>query len=231
MVPVGPEQHHRKYLEECLTSIDRQSVLPSEVLLVDDMAGLPDIVGDFKGYATRIWGAPWRLGVSAAFNCGVALAEQELVLMLGADDWLEPECVEKCLRRYAEVNEPLGYYSLTVKYHWEGVEPVNVEAGDIQTSPCGAAMVTKALWRHTGGFPFEAGTSGDGALVSILIAHKKAGKLFAVAEGEPLYNYRAWPGSDTEVHRSWIFEGQSPIELMRHGITANWKQPAWGRYS
>lgn len=227
VVPVGPEQHHRRYLEECLLSVERQSVLPNEILLVDDMAGMADIHSN--GFPIRTWRAPWRLGVSAAFNCGVALAEQELVLMLGADDWLEPECVEECLSRYEEIEDPLGYYSLTVKYHAGegGVIPLEKDLPDgIQTAPCGAAMVTKTLWVHTGGFPYEAATSSDGAFISILMTHPKAGKLIPVQEGIPLYNYRVWEGTDTRAHGRW----NVPIMATRNLLAQEWKQPQWGRY-
>lgn len=229
VVPVGPEQHHRRYLEECLLSVSRQTRLPNEVLLVDDMAGMPAGLDHSNGYPTRTWRAPWRLGVAAAFNCGVALAEQELVLMLGADDWLEPECLEACLEAYKKQGEdPLGYYYLSVRYHAEADSSIPQGLDDgVQTVPCNAAMVTKKLWDSTGGFPPEASTAPDAAFVSVLLVHEKAGKLIPVEEGKPLYNYRVWGGTDTRKHSLWT----DSFVRTRHLITQYWEPPAWGRYS
>ncbi|GAG14074.1 unnamed protein product, partial [marine sediment metagenome] len=79
-IPVGPELHHRRWLDECLDSITGQTVPPDEVLLIDDMAGLPS----YRKRGYRVWRSPWLLGTAHAFNFGVALAAHELVIMLGS---------------------------------------------------------------------------------------------------------------------------------------------------
>ncbi len=243
VVPVGPEQHHSQYLEECLDSLHLQTLRPQEILIIDDMAGLRGDVrvgeedvdavcqfwgGPFDG--CRIWYAPWRLGVAAAFNCGVALARNNLVLMVGADDWLEPECLEACLEAFQKQEEDLlCYYYLSVRYHAEdGFEiPRDLEDG-VQTLPCNAAMVSKQLWANTGGFPPETGSGApDAALISILMVHAEAGKLIPVAEGNPLYNVRIHEGQDTCGRAPW----QSVIIPTRNILTQLWKAPVWGRSS
>lgn len=229
-VPVGPEQHHRRYLKECLSSVSRQTRPPHDVLIVDDMAGMPAGLDHSNGYPVRTWRSPWRLGVAAAFNCGVALADQELVLMVGADDWLEPECLEACLDAFQKQGEdPLCYYYLSVRYHAEeGFSiPHGLEDG-VQTLPCNAAMVSKKLWANTGGFPPETSSGApDAALISILMVHKEAGQLIPVAEGNPLYNVRIHNGQDTCGRAPW----QSVIIPTRNILTQLWKAPAWGRSS
>ena len=228
VVPVGPEQHHRRYLEECLSSISRQTRPPHDVVIVDDMAGMPARLDPSNGYPVRTWMAPWRLGVAAAFNCGVALADQELVLMVGADDWLEPECLEACLEAFQQQKEDLlCYYHLSVRYHAEeGFEIPRDLADGVQTLPCNAAMVSKHLWANTGGFPPETGSGApDAALISIMMVHAAAGKLIPVAEGRPLYNVRINEGQDTFGRAPW----QNVIIPTRNILTQLWKAPEWGR--
>ena len=243
-IPVGPEQHHSQYLEECLDSLNLQTLRPQEILIIDDMAGLglgplsfpvnePAGVrvvddGNSRLGGCRVWAAPWRLGVAAAFNCGVALARNDLVLMVGADDWLEPECLEACLEAFKkQAEDQLCYYYLSVRYHAEeGFSiPRDLEDG-IQTLPCNAAMVSKHLWANTGGFPPETGSGApDAALISTLMGNAAAGKLIPVAEGRPLYNVRIHEGQDTRGRAPW----QTVIISTRNLLTQQWKVPTWGR--
>ncbi len=234
-IPVGPKEHHALYLEECLASIQKQTLPPNEVLIIDDMHGTA-----CHCFHQHVWGArdaglpirvhspPWHLGVAAAFNFGIALAQNDLVLMVGADDWLEPGCLEACLDAFRKQNEDwLGYYYLSVRYHAEeGFEIPRDLADGVQTLPCNAAMVSKHLWANTGGFPPETGSGApDAALISILMVHADAGKLIPVAEGNPLYNVRIHNGQDTCGRAPW----QSVIIPTRNILTQLWEAPAWGR--
>jgi len=207
-VPVGPEPHHAWYLEEAVLSARGAD----EVLIIDDMHGLPD------GYlGARVWHAPWRLGVGAAFNAGVALAANELVFMLGADDRLLDGCLEQCVRSY-EQNKRDGYYWVGVAYS---------DGRPDQFEPCNAAMVTKGLWRATGGFPPETGSGApDCALISVLMRHMPKA-LICVNHTEPLYWYRWHPDTDTASRAPW----QGVILETRDKLAELWRPPRWGRYT
>src|SRR5262245_63733783 len=91
-IPVGPNASNRRWLGECLASIAEQTVTPNEILLIDDGANLDP----FDYPALRVERTPWRLGVAGAFNAGVALAKNDLVLMLGSDDRLHPAAIQAC---------------------------------------------------------------------------------------------------------------------------------------
>lgn len=233
-IPVGPFSTDQQWLEECLTSVRAQTRKADEILLVDDMAGLP-LDGAFplgdgswqvdKGLLApcRIWRTSWRVGVADAFNFGVALARSELVFMLGADDTLHPECLERCLDAY-EKDAP-DVRDLT--YYFVGVQYLDDREVDKQFVPCNAAMVTKSLWQRCGGFASETGSGApDAALISVMMIHPEAGRFTGVGEGMCLYNYRPHADTDTAKRAAW----QNIILETRNVLTRDWKQPEWGRY-
>jgi len=235
-IPVGPRSTDQQWLEECLASVRAQTREADEILLIDDMAGLP--LGDAFPLGDgswkvdsgplagcRIWRTPWRVGVGDAFNFGVALAKSELVFMLGADDLLHPECLERCLDAY-EKEEP---DARDLTYYFVGVQYLDGREDDKQFEPCNAAMVTKSLWRRCGGFaPESASGAPDAALLSVLIGHSgEAGRIVGVGRGMLLYNCRPHYDSDTGSKGAhW----QGIILPTRDYLTREWKQPEWGRY-
>jgi len=237
-IPVGPFSTDQQWLEECLASVQEQTCEADEILLIDDMAGLklgPSafsledgsyLVDDMriKFGGCRIWKSPWRLGVAHAFNFGVALAENELVFMLGADDTLHPECLERCAAAY-EKDEPS---TRDLTYYFVGVQYLDGRVDDKQFVPCNAAMVTKSLWQRCGGFAVESASGApDAALISVMMVHPEAGRFTGVGEGMCLYNYRPHTNTDTAKRGAW----QGVILETRNVLTRDWKQPEWGRYA
>ena len=190
-IPVGPHPSNVRWLGECLASIAEQTMTPDEILIIDDGANL-----DPATYpAVRIWRTPWRSGVAHAFNYGVALAKNDLVLMLGSDDRLMPYAIQACQWVWDHYHDPLGYYYFIIEY----------ESGRFQDIPCNGAMVHKALWNHTGGFPVESAMGApDTWLISLLYAsHGRAGNLYQVSPA-PLYWYRDHPDTDTVQRGAWM---------------------------
>lgn len=217
VIPVGPEPHHARWLPEAIQSVRDQTYLVDEILIVDDMHGID---AGSLGRGVTIWKAPWRMGVAHAFNAGVGLAAHELVFLLGADDTLYPQCIERCVQSYLSPF-PLRdqtYYAVPVQYS------DNRRDGSPQRVPCGAAMVTKSLWRHTGGFPVESASgASDAALLSILMANTDAGRIEMVGD-EALYRYRAHDESETACSQRW----QGVILETRRLVTETWTPPRWG---
>lgn len=211
-IPVGPSVANRRWLFDAVQSVQRQTLRePIELLLIDDMAGLPE--PDLLAWNVRVWHAPWRLGVAHAFNFGVMLAQHERVFMLGSDDWLEPTCLVQCLQTYNALLCPeAAYLYVNVRYS---------DSRPDQFVPCNAAMVTKELWRQTGGFPVESASGApDAALISILMRHRPE-TLYHVP-GPPLYNYRVHDDTDTAQRGPW----QGVILETRNLLTELWKPPA-----
>jgi glycosyltransferase involved in cell wall biosynthesis len=209
VIPVGPHEANTRWLNECLQSVKAQTVAPVEIILVDDEGPSYRSVTRLACYsndATRIVYPRIRLGVGQAFNFGIAFANTECVLMLGSDDTLEPICIEQCLNAYAIHKEQDAYYALPVKY---------MNSGQVQFTPCNAAMVTKGFWRMTGGFPIEATTAPDAALLSICLRHQLP---VHVVGDKPLYNYRDHDETDTIRHAAW----HDVVIQIRHLVTLEW---------
>lgn len=204
-IPVGPYAWYKRYLAEALDSVMQQTMQPHDVVIVDDMADLTvddlrpmigaedRVVADpnarfalrvvHKGRdVVRVWRAPWRLGIPGCANVGIALGQTDLVFQFSCDDRLLPACIEECWREWEKRNDPLGYYWVAVEY----------STGETQDLPCGHAMIPKALWRHTGGFPAETGIGGcDAAFISMMLTQgRRAGRLYQVGGGVPLYWHR-----------------------------------------
>lgn len=227
VIPVGPNPSNKQWLDECLDSVYAQSHRADEILLIDDGAKLdfayaydPNGFGDLhvgsKTYMdVRRWKSPWPSGVAHAFNFGVSLARNNLVLMLGSDDWLDSRAIELLLETYEEKKQMDAYYSFTIRYS---------DNGELQNMPCNCAAVTKGLWRLTGGFPPEAEVGAcDSIFISMMLKHHPK-RLIRVAYGYPLYNYRRHEGSDTGT-RPVAYQGV--IHTVRDIYTTNWKQPSW----
>lgn len=219
MIPVGPYPENVKWLAECIESVCAQILKPEQVVFVNDMSSI-----DFSYFDHRLWKSnietywydpPWRLGVGHAFNFGVRVAPTECVFMLGSDDTLEPDCLERCMEAYNVQKRFFGYYWVPVRY---------MDDGSVQALPCNAAMITKSLWKRTGGFPVEAVTAPDAALVSIMLKHPEAGMLIKVGD-KPLYNYRRHPGTDTARHGAWLDITTRTRDL----LTREWEPPQWTR--
>lgn len=212
VIPVGPKPHHREHLKEMFSSIAEQSRCPNEVIVVNDGGGR---IGSFLDgdhpFRVEEYIMPWNVGMVAAWNCGVGLARNELVLLVGADDVLYGECVQECYNAWEREHEPLGYYYLGVKY----------SDGREQNTACNAAMVTKALWHHTGGFPAQSAVGApDHIFLSMLLCASRDGrtsaKIIRVCD-DMLYWYRVGERTET-TNNIW-----PAIEAVKDYVHVNWR--------
>lgn len=102
---IVPIYKAEKYLSHCVESILRQTYDDWELLLIDD--GGPDRSGQIceefavKNTKIRVFHKE-NGGVSSARNLGLDNANGEWVMFVDADDWLEPQCIETCLRAAEE---------------------------------------------------------------------------------------------------------------------------------
>lgn len=217
-IPVGPNPVYSLYIQECIDSLKDQSVPFSEVLFIDDMAGIKDWELDFGNLPVRIYENPWLCGCAHSFNFGVSLAENDLVMLMGSDDIAKKWLYEDLIRAWEKHRDIRGYYHCDVEY----------DNGEKQSCACNAAMVHKELWKQTGGFPIESSVGApDTMLISILMAYgEAAGNMYRVESDEPPVLYRRHSESvsskSTPLYR--------PIFDIRNHLTGSWVSPEWGRY-
>lgn len=222
VIPVGPYPANKQWLDEAIESVRAQTYTPDELLLIDDGAGLPEVLPSMDDWL-RVVRMPWRTGISHAFNYGVAIAYHELVFLLGSDDTLEPTCLERCVQAWEVLNRKDAYYSVAVRY---------MDTGEMQSAPCNAAMVTKGFWRLSGGFPIESSVGcGDSMLLSICLAHGlpvyEVGYVLGETEQKPLYNYRRHPGTWT----ARLADRQHIIHDVRDAVTRDWNREEVAQWS
>jgi glycosyltransferase involved in cell wall biosynthesis len=241
-IPVGPAAHHAAYLRECIASVLAIPEKP-DILIIDDMHGVePEELGlegawrqhsrdldcfwasgttrDVVSQDVYRYETPWRMGVAQAFNLCVALAKTQFVLTLGADDTVETNVISAftsaCPMPLRD-RALLTFWGLPVRY---------MDTGEVQTLPCNAAIVSRDLWRHTGGFSPEMGVGAcDSMLLSIMIGNDpEAGDIRMVGE-EPLYNYRRHDLTDTATRADF----QGAIFAVRDALTSSWSPQTWRR--
>lgn len=222
VIPVGPNPAYLEYLPECLTSIVEQNP-GGEVVIIDDMANLPHnlrkdyLTKDYYGRWQQIRNA-WLLGCSASWNIGVALASHEHIILMGSDDYLMPGAIEACREIIDSPDyDPLGYYNLTC-----------IDSDDeIHKLHNNAAMVSKSLWRFTGGFGPSAFAAPDAWLISILLGNYPQ-HLHQIKEGTPLYFVRKHPAQDTPRMAGLFWE---EVISIRNKETERFvPNPEWTKY-
>jgi len=212
-IPVGPKPHNQRYLEDCLRSVAVQTLPPDEILLIDDMAGIDqahyrNIIPDMN---VNVWESPWYLGIPHAFNFGVALARNDMVVMLGSDDMLQPWALEDLQKTWLKNRHRDGYYWFDVEY---------MDTGETQSVACNCAAMTKGLLRSSGGFPLESTVGAcDTMLLSILLKHENAGRMYKVESSKPPFLYRRHKETDTFTRVEWY----GVIATVRDLVTKTWR--------
>jgi glycosyltransferase involved in cell wall biosynthesis len=85
-----PAYNRANYLPEALDSVFVQRPAPNEIIVVDD-GSTDDTLEVMRGYEGRVrYARQEHQGVSAARNCGLALAQGDVIAWLDADDVWEP---------------------------------------------------------------------------------------------------------------------------------------------
>lgn len=218
IVPVGPNPAYLLYLDECLESIRGQMGPEDEIVIVDDMANLMDNTkwrGHWQPTSEQYIANPWLLGCADSWNIGVARATNEWCILMGSDDTLKPDCLSSCRELLAGEHDPFGYYNFTLE----------MQNGEKNDSFNNAALVSKALWKATGGFPPSAGVGApDALLISIMLVHLPH-RLHQLRQGHPLYWCRQHPDQDTI--RQGVFYWEAIA--IRNFETARWTPPEWTR--
>lgn len=243
-IPIGPKPSHKQWLKECIDSVMAQTVLPTELILIDDQAhiNLRDYFGenvvtypvhldatvnhdyiiyeDFtfdNGVIVSKFNNPWLLGVVSAFNLGVSLAKTEWVLQLGSDDTLDSRALEFAVETINKVGDPLGLYNFSCLTKENGEDRVVNWYNH-------ANVVSRSLWNKVGGLNPLTVTGGmDAALISVMMYHLPH-HLHKIKDGVPLYKVRSHENNYTLESASRFGDF---MVMLRNILTEEWSSPDW----
>ncbi len=105
--------NHERFLDECLTSIDRQSLQDFELIVVDDCSvdrSAERIAAWIQAHRPNARFVQLRTnrGVSGSLNAAIAEARGTYVTRLATDDVWEPTCLEALVRRFESLPAEYG---------------------------------------------------------------------------------------------------------------------------
>ncbi len=126
------------FLGEALASVFAQTLLPAEVIVVDDGStdGTRDVVDRFGERIRYVYQD--NKGPAAARNKGIALATGSLLAFLDADDLWLPQKLARQVRRFAERGD-LQVSVTQVRNFW--IEELRAEAEAMRDHPLAAAAL------------------------------------------------------------------------------------------
>lgn len=137
---VIPAYQQAEFIAETIQSVLRQTCSDFEVIVVDDASTdrTPDVVALFDDPRIKYFRHGRNLGLPAARNTGIRIANGDLIALLDADDLFHPEKLE-CHRRFLQANPAVGVsynarYDLhhgagTIRELWR--PPLTVDLADL----------------------------------------------------------------------------------------------------
>jgi len=136
---IVPAYNAEHCIHDCLVSILEQSVLPEEIIVIDD--GSTDCTkGVVQGFGNEIikYAHQNNNGPSAARNKGISLATQPYVAFLDADDLWRPGFLDECLSFLQQhptaiaVSTGLAFLDMSGS---KSVLPIGISATDCKSEP------------------------------------------------------------------------------------------------
>jgi len=130
---VIPTYNYARYLAEAIDSALAQTHPHVEVLVIDDGSTdeTPDVI---SGYGDRIRSVRQEnAGLCVARNRGLAEAANELVVLLDADDVLDPGMIEESIKAFKRLRPAaavVGHVSRRINQHGEAMAEIGVPPDD-----------------------------------------------------------------------------------------------------
>jgi len=125
---IVPVYHVEPYLEECVRSLQDQTLREIEIILVDD--GSPDKCPQMCDRYAREDGRIRAIhqenaGVSAARNAGLGIAQGKYIAFVDPDDWVDPDYLSVLLEHMA----PGGMAACKFVCEWDPMENALLHSG------------------------------------------------------------------------------------------------------
>jgi glycosyltransferase involved in cell wall biosynthesis len=183
------------YIEQALQSILDQTLLPKEIIIIDDGSDqlTLDVLKRHTHPNLQIIYQENR-GVCHARNRGIALAKTEFILTLDADDYFKPTFIEKAFKLIstsADVAAVCSYYQgfNKDKMVTDIIKPLGGGVSNflVKNNGAASALFRKICWEQVSGYDtnFDKGYEDWDFWISIL---KKGWKMHVIPE--VLFTYR-----------------------------------------
>jgi len=212
-----------KYLKHTIESVLRQTYNNVEYIIIDGGSsdGTIDII---KKYEDQVdyWVSESDDGIADAFNKGISLCAGDIIGLINADDWYEPDAIEKVV----ECKKQAAVYCGNVQY-WDEYNKDYIFTTNITGLPKEmtvnhpAVFVNKDIYERYGAFDRKYTYAMD---YELLLRFYKKGVEF-VAIDSVLSNMRLAGLSDTnredsyrEVRLAKIQHGESPLVAFSYNI-------------
>ncbi|MFH1131085.1 MAG: glycosyltransferase [Pseudomonadota bacterium] len=209
-----------RYLEQAVKSVLEQTQPPAELLIVDDGSTdlcTKEVLLQMEQLGHRVLRTTNR-GVSAARNFGISQTTSPLLVLLDADDVLEPPYLEKAAIHLGEESE-YDFVSCAVHsfgaadFVWTPVQPDLIRSiafGTVHVS----SMFRRQVWQTVGGF--EEATEVFEDLDFWTSALEQGFKGYVLEE--PLLRCRVRPDS----RYRWTIQPERYLRIMNHFYQKHW---------
>lgn len=158
---IMPCYNDGEFIEESIQSAINQSYENTELIIIDDGSTdkkTKDIFIKNKWPKTKIIRSN-HIGVSAARNLGINISEGMYILPLDADDLIERNYIEKCVKVLNSDNK-IGIVYCKAKFfgkrsgYWD-IPKYNLEKMLVENLIFNTAMYRKTDWELTGGYDIK----------------------------------------------------------------------------
>jgi GT2 family glycosyltransferase len=226
---VVPCYNYANYLREAVASVQRQTLPPAELILVDDgstddsLDVMHALAKEIDGFAVQVLHQA-NQGVAAARNHGAEMAHSRLLLFLDADDVLLPHTLGKttaALLRHPEA--AIAYGSAVFHYSGMNATPGGPREGEIASVREYSfdhllednfifmeSLLRREAFERAEGFDSRMHVAEDWELWIDVCKHGWT----AVCVSEALFVYRLHEGSRRNVTERTLFEGMAEIQAI-----------------
>jgi glycosyltransferase involved in cell wall biosynthesis len=106
---ITPVLNKAAYIERCFLSMDQQSYANFEHIIIDggSQDGTVELIKQYASKRTNVsWISRQDRGQSHAMNCGLRLAQGDIIGFLNADDYYEPEILMTVDSAFRDMGKP-----------------------------------------------------------------------------------------------------------------------------
>jgi len=210
-IPVGPYEHNRKWLRECVDSILPQLQKNDSIVLIYEPPHENDGVNIFPVVNKILM--PCRLGIPAMVNLSVAYASNDLVLLMNSDDKLLPGALDACRQAWDQHHDTHGWYYLNTAFS---------DGRYIQRAASGVAMVYRTYFLGLGGYPPESAVGGPDWIFLSLMSERGLINLYPVSDDTCYHWHRIHSDQESTKRRG---DWDEAMSVTHDALIKTWRQP------